>query len=121
MKSYIGASMPLSVFMKAFNEKGKLSRADRIVLVEQALILLEMNYVHLPMKRAIHATDPVLRLKRLRFQISETRGDALPSEIQFHTQVQNIFTSARDIHTNYTLPAPFKIGRASCRESVEST
>src|SRR5262245_42120994 len=119
MKSYIGASMPLSVFMKAFNEKGKLSRADRIVLVEQALILLEMNYVHLPMKRAIHATDPVLRLKRLRFQISETRGDALPSEIQFHTRVQNILTSARDIHKNYTLPAPFNTMTAYLPFAVE--
>src|SRR5260370_5317440 len=67
-----------------------------------------MNYVHLPQKRAMHGTDPVLRLRRLRFQLAEMKPHELPSDIQFHAQMQRIFTSARDIHTNYTLPAPFK-------------
>ena len=34
-------------------------------IVEQALLLMEMNYVHLPMKRAIHAIDPIQQLKEL--------------------------------------------------------
>src|SRR5262249_21535039 len=88
--------------------KGRLSKADRLTLIEQALILLEMNYVHLPQKRAMHGTDPVLRLKRLRFQVGEMKPEEMPGDIQFHGQLQRIFTSARDIHTNYTLPAPFK-------------
>jgi hypothetical protein len=108
IKSYMGDSMPLSEFMKEFDDKGRLSKADRLTLVEQALILLEMNYVHLPQKRAMHGTDPVLRLRRLRFQLGEMKPDELPGDIQFHAQMQRIFTSARDIHTNYTLPAPFK-------------
>src|SRR5215831_6140218 len=108
MKTYIGASIPLTDFMNEFNDKGRLSKADRLTLVEQALTLLEMNYVHLPQKRAMHGTDPVLRLRRLRFQLGEMRQDELPHDIEFHGQMQRIFTSVRDIHTNYTLPAPFK-------------
>src|SRR5215471_19145285 len=56
MKSYMGASIPLVDFMIEFNDKGRLSRSDRLLLVEQALILFEMNYVHLPQKRAMHGT-----------------------------------------------------------------
>jgi len=108
MKSYMGASIRLVDFMSQFNDKGRLSRSDRLLLVEQALILFEMNYVHLPQKRAMHGTDPVLRLRRLRFQLAEMKPDELPSDIEFHAQMQRIFTSVRDIHTNYTLPAPFK-------------
>src|SRR5262249_62335277 len=104
IKSYMGDSVPLIDFMKEFNEKGRLSKADRLTLIEQALILLEMNYVHLPQKRAMHGTDPVLRLKRLRFQVGEMKPEEMPGDIQFHGQLQRIYTSARDIHPNYTLP-----------------
>jgi C-terminal processing protease CtpA/Prc len=108
IRSYMGNSQSLSAFMKELADKGTLSKANRITLVEQALILLEMNYVHLPQKRAMHGTDPVLRLKRLRFQLEEMNEDELPGEMRFHSHMQEIFRSARDIHTNYTLPAPFK-------------
>lgn len=87
---------------------GRLSPADRQLLVEQALVLLELNYTHLPLKRAIHAIDPVQRLKLLKFRLAETKRGELPGEIQFHDEMQAIFTSLRDLHTNYLLPSPFK-------------
>ena len=40
-------------------EQQVLSLADMRVLVEQAVILLDMFYVHMPLKRAMHAIDPV--------------------------------------------------------------
>jgi len=35
-----------------------LSRAERRLIVDQALVLIEQNYVHLPHKAAMHAVNP---------------------------------------------------------------
>ena len=85
----------------------KLSREDRLAIVEQALVLLEGNYVHLPLKRAMHAVDPIQRLKLLKNHLKETSEDKLPDEMLFHQEMQRIFTSTRDFHTSYSLSAPF--------------
>ena len=66
-----------------------------------------MNYVHLPLKRALHAVDPIQRLKLLRFRLLEMKDSELPSEMQFHQRMMEIFASTRDLHTMYLLPAPF--------------
>jgi hypothetical protein len=86
---------------------GALTPEDRKVLVRQALILIEQNYVHLPLKRAMHAMDPVQRLKLLLQELEQTPAEALPAEGTFHRDMTEIFTSIRDLHTNYLLPAPF--------------
>jgi hypothetical protein len=98
----------LAEFLKVAEKAGRLSREDRLRIVEQALLLLEMNYVHLPLKRAMHAIDPVQRLKLLRLRISGMKESQLPSELQFHRQMLAIFASARDLHTMYLLPAPYR-------------
>jgi peptidase S41-like protein len=99
-------SMSLARFMKQFN-KAKLSKTDRLEIIEQALVLLEMNYVHLPLKRAMHAIDPLQKLRRLKFQILEMKEGDLPADMIFHQEMQKVFLSTRDIHTSYSLPAPF--------------
>ena len=68
---------------------------------------MEMNYVHLPMKRAIHAIDPIQQLKLLRFQLAEWNVD-LESTIDFHRRMLSIFGSTRDLHTLYLLPEPYR-------------
>ena len=68
---------------------------------------MEMNYVHLPMKRAIHAIDPIQQLKLLRFQLAEWNAD-LESTIDFHRRMLSIFGSTRDLHTLYLLPEPYR-------------
>ena len=46
------------------------------MIVEQALVLLEQNYVHLPLKMAMHAVNPVQRLRLLRTQLTrQTAAD----------------------------------------------
>jgi hypothetical protein len=53
-----------------------LTEAERLTLVNQAILLLEGDYVHLPLKRAMHAVDPLQRLRLLRHrhtQLTETR------------------------------------------------
>ncbi|MGW8250491.1 MAG: amidohydrolase family protein, partial [Anaerolineales bacterium] len=48
---------------------GELSLADRRTIVEQALVLLEQNYVHLTFKQAMHAVSPLQRLRLLRHHL----------------------------------------------------
>ena len=66
-----------------------------------------MNYAHLPLKRAIHAIDPIQRLKLLNFRLTEKKTAQTLSDLRFHGELQRIFTSLRDFHTNYSLPSPF--------------
>ncbi len=100
--------VPLSKFLKSVEKKGGLSKKDRLRIVEQALLLLEMNYVHLPLKRAMHAIDPIQRLKLLKFRLLEAKESEMPSPAQFHKRMLEIFASTRDLHTLYLLPAPFR-------------
>ena len=102
-------SVSLSAFMEEYrrNPKWRLSRGCRLQIVEQALLLLRANYVHLPLKRAMHAVDPVSRLKLLKGRIEQTDSNELPDELQFHQEMKRIFTSNRDFHTRYRLSVPF--------------
>jgi hypothetical protein len=92
-------STPLETFLKS---AGSLSPAERLTIVNQAILLLEGFYVHLPLKRAMHAVDPLQRLRLLRHRL-----DQLGGETRFHAEMTSIFTSVRDLHTNYLLPAPY--------------
>lgn len=103
-----GVALRLSSFLENLEIKERFSRTDRLRIVDQALLLLEMNYVHLPLKRAMHAIDPIQRLKLLKFRLSEMKQSEMPSEIQFHRRMLEIFASTRDLHTLYLLPSPFK-------------
>src|SRR5262245_49116812 len=95
----------LGEFLASCERQGRLSRRERLRIVEQALVVMEMNYVHLPMKRAIHAIDPIQQLKLLRFQLADWNL-GLESTIDFHRRMLSIFGSTRDLHTLYLLPEP---------------
>lgn len=103
----LGGTMALTEFLKRSDQKFKLSAEDRLRIVEQALLLIEMNYVHLPLKRAMHAIDPIQRLRLLRFRLMEAKG-GLIGDIEFHKRMLGIFASTRDLHTVYHLPKPYK-------------
>jgi cytosine/adenosine deaminase-related metal-dependent hydrolase len=93
---------PLSRF---YEVPGYLSLQDRINIIDQASILLEQAYVHLPLKRTMHASNPLEQLKILRHRIQEE--DDYVREIEFHSEIIKIFNSVRDLHTTYHLPSPF--------------
>jgi Peptidase family S41 len=93
-----GATTTLEQFLAS---TGTLTPAQRARIVDQAEAMLAFLYVHLPLKRSMHAIDPLQRLKLLRFHL------ATLSERQFHDQMIDIFTDLRDLHTNYILPNPF--------------
>jgi cytosine/adenosine deaminase-related metal-dependent hydrolase len=105
VQPHFAATVELATFRKT---SGRLTRAERLLLVEQALLLLEQLYVHLPLKRAMHAVDPVQRLRLLKYRLEKTPVDQLPPEIEFHQEMTNVFTSTRDLHTNYLLPTPYR-------------
>jgi hypothetical protein len=81
---------------------GELTLEDRECLVDQALVLIDDVYVHLPLKRAMHAVDPGQRLKLLKYR------NAKLSERAFHDEMISIFMGLRDLHTNYILPDPYR-------------
>jgi cytosine/adenosine deaminase-related metal-dependent hydrolase len=86
---------------------GTLTLSDRQLLVDQALVLLEQAYVHLVLKRAMHAVDPVQRLRLLRDRLSTLTDETMGPEAELHRELADIFASVRDLHTNYLLPSPF--------------
>src|SRR5262245_1387728 len=94
----LGAITTLEQFLAT---TGTLTPAERTQLVDQAEIMLEMLYVHLPLKRSMHAIDPLQRLKLLRFRLESM------SERQFHDEMIDIFVKLRDLHTNYILPSVY--------------
>jgi C-terminal processing protease CtpA/Prc len=99
-----GATIPLPGFLSG---AGTLNLDQRRLLVEQALLLLEQNYVHLPLKAAMHAVNPLQRLRVMRARMEHQTTQTMEAEWLFHRQMSSIFHSVRDLHTNYLLPAPF--------------
>jgi hypothetical protein len=94
----LGAVQSLPDFLAT---TGTLSQAERERIVIQALVLIDDLYVHLPLKEAMHAINPVQRLRLLRRRLP------FLSERQFHNEMIDIFVHLRDLHTNYILPAPY--------------
>ncbi|MFE1833936.1 S41 family peptidase [Streptomyces sviceus] len=86
---------------------GTLTLAERRLIVDQALLMLDQNYVHLPLKSAMYAVNPVQRLRVLRRRLERQTEETKPLEWLFHAELSEIFHSVRDLHTNYLLPAPY--------------
>ena len=86
---------------------GNLILVDLKIIVDQALTLFEQCYVHLPLKKAMHAVDPLQRLRLIQFRLDKMNSDDMIPELDFHEEMLDIFNSVRDLHTNYMLPRPF--------------
>lgn len=97
--SRLAGVMTLPEFLELTSE---LATDERALLTEQARVLIEDLYVHLPLKRAMHAVDPIQRLRLLRHRLERLSGP------RFHDELIRIFTALRDLHTNYILPEPYQ-------------
>jgi hypothetical protein len=104
VRGHLAASVELREFLR---DAGDLSLAERRLIVGQALLLLDQNYVHLPLKVAMHAVNPVQRLRLLQARLARQSASTMEPEWVFHAEMSEIFHSVRDLHTNYVLPAPF--------------
>ena len=78
-----------------------LTSDQRDSLLDLALEVLDKVYAHLPLKRALHASDPIqsLRLLRLRHAGLDERA--------FQSAMMDVFLGLRDLHTNYILPTEY--------------
>ena len=104
IRAMLGASVELAQFL---GTAGTLTLTERRLLADQALILLEQNYVHLPLKVAMHAVNPLQRLRLLKNRLERQTTSTMDPEWKFHAEMSEIFHSVRDLHTNYLLPNPF--------------
>ena len=66
---------------------GALTHPQRLTVIDQALLMLEALYANLPLKRALHAIDPIQRLRLLRL-----RHEAL-DEREFQSEMIDIFVA----------------------------
>jgi hypothetical protein len=99
---------------------GRLTLDDRKAIVKMAMIALEQAYVHLPLKIAMHAVNPLQRLRIFHDRLEESSSDTMDIELDFHKEMLDIFTSLRDLHTNYILPEPYSQRYAILPFLVES-
>src|SRR4051795_6787240 len=78
MAQNVGDVQTLTQFLET---AGVLTKEERLTIVTQARRMLDQTYVHLPLKRAMHAVDPVQRLRLL-----EQRLDGY-TERAFHNEM----------------------------------
>jgi C-terminal processing protease CtpA/Prc len=104
-KEQIGNLQTVNEFLTGVNDT--LTLEQRRLVVDQALTLLEKSYVHLPLKRAMHAVEPIQKLKLLQVKLQQIGDSKMESEAEFHKELLDIFIQLRDLHTNYLLPQPF--------------
>jgi hypothetical protein len=107
----VAGDKPLRLFRTTI--EGTLTQQDRILIVEQAIQMLDNFYVHRPLKEAMHAVRPVQRLRVTLRRLQPTSPHRLAeeqytSELAFHNALTQIFNSVRDLHTGYQLPRPFR-------------
>lgn len=89
--------------------EGVMTREQQQLAIDQAIQLLELFYVHRPLKEAMHAVRPVQRLRVLRRRLEE-EPDAWTGrqELRLHNLLTDVFLSVRDLHTSYLLPQPYR-------------
>jgi len=81
--------------------KNSLKLEEKLLLLDQATLILEEFYAHLHFKRARYAVDPVQRLRLLRDSVEQL------TDMEFHAEMVKTFSRLRDPHTFYALPRPF--------------
>ncbi|MEU8437018.1 S41 family peptidase [Streptomyces sp. NPDC029216] len=105
VREHLAAATGLPDFLAG---AGNLTLAERRLIVDQALLMLDQNYVHLPLKAAMHAVNPVQRLRVMSRRLERQTEATKPVEWLFHAEMSEIFHSVRDLHTNYLLPDPYR-------------
>jgi subtilisin family serine protease len=98
--------------LRLFREsiEGTLTQQDRILIIAQAIQMLDNFYVHRPLKEAIHAVRPIQRLRVLQRRLQQETDIPVgeQDELKFHNTLTQIFNSVRDLHTSYQLPRPYR-------------
>ena len=82
------------------------------VIIDRAVRVLTGLYVHLPLKQAAYAVDPLQQLQRLESRIAAldpaSADYAEFSRLGFFQEMLAIFNGLHDLHTQYILPGRFR-------------
>ena len=89
VRSHMAAASALPTFL---NSAGTLGLAGRKRLVEQALVLMRDNFVHLPLKEAMHGVDPLQKLRLIQHRLNQSTSATMDSEYKFHRDLIEVFT-----------------------------
>ena len=99
----------IPVLLETFLQtSSNLQEHEKWVILEQATLLLEKVYVHLPLKTSMYAVNPLDRLRVLQNNLRNPENHTLDDDNVFHRELLEVFGSLRDLHTNYILPLPYK-------------
>jgi hypothetical protein len=98
VNTFIGERITLAKYRPTIQP---LSTEERELLIQQAIVMLDQIYAHLPLKRSLHANDPIQSLRLLRLR------QATLDERAFQSVLMEIFLNLRDLHTNYILPGVY--------------
>jgi C-terminal processing protease CtpA/Prc len=118
VQQFLSAATPLPKFI---GNATALKSGQRVLIVDQAITVLESFYAHLPLKSAMYAVDPLRRLRLLRHRLPQFgTKPSIKADLSFHAEMTEIFTSVRDMHTRYFLPVPFQSAGAYLPFDVET-
>ena len=103
----LGTPLPEPVIpildFRAAADANPMSREERLAIIQQAELMFEHLYPHLPFKTELfHLMRPGEFLRTVR-----ARVDTL-SETAFHGWLLSAFALVRDAHTVYGLPSPYR-------------
>lgn len=104
VRNHLAASTDLKTFL---DSAGTLSIDERKKIVEQSIVLVSENFVHLQLKESMHGINPIQKLRLIQHDLDQLQSSDMSSEFKFHSEMVDVFNSVRDLHTNYLLPAPF--------------
>jgi len=107
LAAHLATMVELPAFRRQVSRDARLSLRDRKRIVEQALLMIQGHYAHLPHKAAMYAIDPVQRLRLVQARLDRQAQSDLPPAEAFHAEMADIFLGLRDLHTNYLLPSPY--------------
>ena len=75
----MGVNATVRTFREFLNATRRFTLDERKVVVDQALLILENNYVHLPFKRSMHGIDPLQQLRLLQTLFLNVRYELFQS------------------------------------------
>lgn len=94
---------PILTFL-AGSEQHRTSLADRQTILDQAILIFDHLYPHMPFKTEIYNfSHPADYIRREIQPALETLG-----EMEFHSRLISAFSLVRDAHTLYGLPSPYR-------------
>ena len=74
VRSHLAAAMDLPTFLAT---AGALSLGGRKRIVEQALLLFDHNFVHLPLKESMYGVNPLQKLKLIQHRLDQASSGTM--------------------------------------------